>query len=56
MAYGYRDDDSFFLKIRAAFRGVPPRKYRMNRKKAAPEGGLISATLKAARFTSRPWP
>ncbi len=24
MAYGYRDDDYFFLKIRAAFPGIPP--------------------------------
>ncbi len=23
MAYGYRDDDYFFLKIRAAFPGIP---------------------------------
>ena len=24
MAYGYRDDEYFFLKIRAAFPGIPP--------------------------------
>lgn len=24
MAYGYRDDDYFFLKIRAAFPEIPP--------------------------------